>query len=458
MTPREAALHEALRELDSLLTPEEKEAFTKRDLSSTDDTERIKEEVAKTEEQGAKEWKANYLRETTVPATPVEQKTSNGNLLVSKQLLWNSEPEQLVWTRDESNTIEVDLTTITQLEEDTEELREELSNIDFLHHTTVYYKTSIGKETENQTYTLYIVPTVKENGCVVDDAEEYVEKVTSAIKSYIKLLDVRLKAKEYLEKQPEVASYALGLVSHTLDMFLAEMDEVTYPDDIGMAIVHTVSKLLSDEVTAKLASSSSGLHHLTPKAIFINHLTTYVKHIDNLNCNLTYKEQNGLYETILDMETEQMMGQYDHSYDQAKQVLAKWYVCNLESFINQDILTDITGLYPDVRLTPLGISSPREYNYSTDIVLLATNDVPIIHKALMLSDWSDDWGEWLTKVTTSYDGYISFYKKTDFDKPVSEWEDAQKCTLFNFMAFLMDREGEIQELEYEYSAYSGEIV
>ena len=99
-------------------------------------------------------------------------------------------------------------------------------------------------------------------------------------------------------------------------------------------------------------------------------------------------------------------------------------------------------IYPLVlNMKFLGVSSPREYNYRTDeiIVSISLADIIKAHKWIQEDKALEGikknlWDKMLEHTTTSAPGYIPFFAKQDYDKKIEKWEKAQFYLIFNVLA------------------------
>lgn len=115
----------------------------------------------------------------------------------------------------------------------------------------------------------------------------------------------------------------------------------------------------------------------------------------------------GFYESIHDLNVDYMVEAYEYDFDHVdyKKTLNSYiesYCHKLESYIYNEYKVNIN--FKDLKLY-----SPQYYNYSTDVIdcKIKSKEAYKLNEVLKTDE---DFLKFLKDRTTSYDGYMSFYK------------------------------------------------
>lgn len=135
---------------------------------------------------------------------------------------------------------------------------------------------------------------------------------------------------------------------------------------------------------------------------------------------------DGLIEQEIEQEIEQGVEEEgrqekDFSYPAAKLAIAQGW---LEYWVGE---TGINARF-------LEVDSPREYNFSTDLLVVAVNkDLLAFFLHQCRSEWAKEFRELLEEKCTSRPGFASFYSNdpADWNEPLDEWSSAQVAILMD---------------------------
>jgi hypothetical protein len=289
-----------------------------------------------------------------------------------------------------------------------------------------------------------------------EDIDATLRIVEMVMRGFISLMKMRDDVYEFLKANTNIATRIYDLTFHDILDFCSNVDEVTYPDDVKRTIIHTTSKLLPDEVKKNFnACKDTKKKH----DIFTTDLCDYVTNENYYACDLWYSGQTGLYQTQLGMIVEDMMYESGETYEEITRIVSRYYAEALGECISE-MVESVTALYPTIELKSHGISSPKFYNYETDTLIISTDDIAVIYKAMMLSvefggEDEDSWYAWKKRVTTGVDGYIPFHKMTDFNKPIANWTEAQKETMLSYLVYMADKDERFEDISINYTGYLG---
>jgi hypothetical protein len=367
---------------------------------------------------------------------------------ITNNLLWHTEDEEHI---DSTMVISlpIEQSLIVEINDNIEELAEELEAVDSNHLTVVYY--TIDKNAYSINIARSQLGVLQYSDEDIDATLKIVEMV---MQGFISLMKMRDDVYEFLKANTNIATRIYDLTFHDILDFCSNVDEVTYPDDVKRTIIHTTSKLLPDEVKKNFnACKDTKKKH----DIFTADLCDYVTNEGYYVCDLWYGGQTGLYETHLGMVVEDMMYESGKTYEEITRVVGRYYAEALGECISE-MVESVTALYPTIKFKSHGISSPKFYNYETDTLIISTDDIAVIYKALLLStvvdeEDQDSWYAWKKRVTTGVDGYIPFHKMTDFNKPIANWTEAQKATLLSYLVYMADKDERFEYISINYTGY-----
>lgn len=90
----------------------------------------------------------------------------------------------------------------------------------------------------------------------------------------------------------------------------------------------------------------------------------------------------------------------------------------------------------DILLEFKSLSSPKEYNFSTDKIIAFISK---LHESKLLKHFKNDTGflDYLKQATKSYDGYISFY---DYESALKNKDDVLSDYLSSYLCNLFDNQ------------------
>lgn len=288
--------------------------------------------------------------------------------------------------------------------------------------------------------------------------EDDIERVSLAIRTEDTRMTAEIKARECIS-------------SHDLDNFLSEVFQCSLVLDPSL-VDGTFSSCASD-VIGKLAFNQlqvlkiNGEFTMTSEQIrdiptsfnrdkgpmfgvVVDAIKACFLPYEESFSDIFYCEQNGLYETILSEDIEEVSVESGIEYKEAVDLFGRWYADKMGELITEMVQSVIPYSSP-ILLVAIRIVSPREYNFRTDSFDFLSSDQSLIYLATRLL-YKEEFEQYIVESTTNRDGFISFYNAENFNCEFDKWEPAQVSMMMDFVMKKMDKEN-YQDYDFISEAY-----
>ena len=306
--------------------------------------------------------------------------------------------------------------------------------------------------------TAFISPVILD-GKFCMSSEDAVIAIETAIKRVVAYVNVSTEATAFIqeEKVDNVMAALTGLsVKEAVSEFHPENDTTALENRVGEIILENLLKEEEqdkDKIELLDTEELKVLKTLNKQLLILDTDRVAEMGWKKVELDIWHGGSAGFYGSMAgDIMDEYLFEEYGDDYCRdesmvAMTAFAKYKLDLFMEWLNEEVEL-FTSLSPECKSEFVTLDSPRFYNYRTDESHIITN----AHRQAFLLTTSPkfvkSWREYVNMLVTGVDGFVPFYKLSDFYfTNIEDWEDAQVSALMSFLAKEADKDDDALEFE-----------